>query len=77
MIFTGSGKAAEDISFEKWKTWVGKEVDVDYTACDQYGCVLVRGARLKEVTDQAVVVILRGSPFLIPRYMIKRIGLSK
>jgi hypothetical protein len=69
--------AEEDISHEKWKSWIGKKVDVDYTACDRQGCILVRNAELKEVNDKAVVVIVRGSPFYIPKYMITRVALSK
>ena len=71
-----SGKGKENILDEKWKSWIGKKVDVDYTACDQTGCVLVRNAELKEVTDKAIVVIVRGSRFYIPRHMIKRVALS-
>lgn len=56
---------------------LGKKVDVDYEACTQTGCVLVRNAELKEVNDKAIIVILRGSPFLIPKYMIKRVAPSK
>ena len=69
--------AEEDISHEKWKRWIGQKVDVDYTACDRQGCVLVRNAQLKEVNDKAVVVIVKGSPFYIPKYMITRVALSK
>ena len=72
-----SGKGEGDISDEKWKNWIGKKVDVDYVACDHKGCLLVRSARLEEVTDKAIVVILRGSKFYIPKYMIKRMALSK
>lgn len=74
---TGLVQAEEDISPEKWKNWIGKKVDVDYTACDQQGCVLVRNAELKQVNDKAVVVILGGSPFYIPKYMITRVALSE
>jgi hypothetical protein len=72
-----SRKGKADISVEKWKSWIGKKVDVDYTACDQQGCVLVRNAELKQVNDKAVVVIVGGSPFYIPKYMITRLALSK
>lgn len=75
--FAESGKGNADISVKKWKSWIGKKVDVDYTACDQKGCVLVRNAELKQVNDKAVVVIVGGSPFYIPRYMITRVALSK
>ena len=71
------GKGEGDISDEKWKNWIGKKVDVDYEACDYRGCLLVRNARLKEVTDKAIIVIIRGSKFYIPKYMIKRVALSK
>ena len=75
--FAESGKGKADISVEKWKSWIGKKVDVDYTACDQKGCVLVRNAELKEVNDKAIVVIIRGSRFYIPKHMISRVALSK
>lgn len=77
MTFPGAVEAEGNISSEKWKNWIGKKVDVDYQACTQTGCVLVRNAELKEVNDKAIIVILRGSPFLIPKYMIKRVALSK
>ena len=73
----GLVQAEEDISHETWINWIGQKVDVDYKACDRRGCVLVRNAELKEVTDKAVVVIVRGSPFYIPKYMITRVALSK
>jgi hypothetical protein len=72
-----SGKKQGDISDEKLKNWIGKKVDVDYVACDSTGCLLVRSARLKEVTDKAIVVIMRGSKFYIPKHMITRVALSK
>ena len=40
----GLVQAEEDISYEKWKNWIGKKVHGDYTACDQQECVLVRNA---------------------------------
>ena len=73
----GLVQAEEDISHEKWKSWIGEKVDVDYVACDSKGCLLVRSARLKEVSEKAIIVIIRGSPFYIPKYMIKRVALSK
>jgi hypothetical protein len=82
LLFAGTGfaessKGKADKSVEKWKSWVGKKVDVDYTACDERGCVLVRSAELKEVTEKAIVVIIRGSRFYIPKHMITRVALSK
>jgi hypothetical protein len=59
------------------KKWVGKRVNVDYEACDPTGCVLVRSAMLKEVTEDAIIVIVNGSPFLIPKYMVKKVELSR
>ena len=75
--FAESSKGRGHISDEKWKSWIGERVDVDYTACDQRGCVLVRNAELKEVTDKAIVVLIRGSRFYIPKHMITRVALSK
>ena len=73
----GAEKERAGASAEEWKEWVGKKVDVDYQACEPTGCVLVRGAPLKEVTDEAVVVVVNGAAFLIPTYMIKSVQLSK
>jgi hypothetical protein len=73
----GADKDEGSASPEEWGQWVGKKVDVDYRACEPTGCVLVRGAPLKEVTDEAIVVVVNGSPFLIPRYMVKSVQLSK
>jgi len=73
----GADKDESNASTEEWREWVGKKVDVDYQACEPTGCVLVRGAPLKEVTDEAVVVVVKGSPFFIPKYMIKSVHLSK
>jgi hypothetical protein len=73
----GADKDESNASTEEWREWVGKKVDVDYRACEPAGCVLVRGAPLKEVTDEAIVVVVNGSPFFIPQYMIKSVHLSK
>jgi hypothetical protein len=73
----GAGKDESNASTEEWREWVGKKVDVDYRACEPTGCVLVRGAPLKEVTDEAIVVVVNGSPFFIPVYMIQSVCLSK
>ena len=74
--FGGSGKGA-GISHETLKTWVGKKVNVNYACCGESACVLIRHAELKEVSEKAIVVITKGSPFLIPKYLIKSIGLSE
>ena len=76
VFLTGWIQAEEVFSQEGWTRLLGRKVDVDYEACTQTGCVLVRNAELKEVNDKAIIVILRGSPFLIPKYMIKRVALS-
>jgi len=73
----GADKDESNASTEEWREWVGKKVDVDYRACEPAGCVLVRGAPLKEVTDEAIVVVVNGSPFFIPVYMIQSVCLSK
>jgi hypothetical protein len=64
-------------SDQELKRWLGRKVNVDYEACGPAGCVVVRSALLKQVTEDAVIVIVNGSPFLIPKYMIKRLELSK
>jgi hypothetical protein len=73
----GADKDESNASTEEWREWVGKKVDVDYRACEPTGCVLVRMAPLNEVTDEAIVVIVNGSPFFIPKYMIKNVRLSE
>jgi hypothetical protein len=73
----GADKEEAYGSTEKLKPWVGRNVDVDYRGCEPTGCVLVRGAPLKEVTDEAITVIVNGSPFFIPKYMLKSVSLSK
>ena len=62
---------------QELKRWLGKKVNVDYKACDSTGCVVVRSAVLKDVTEDAIVVIVNGSPFLIPKHMLTTIELSK
>jgi hypothetical protein len=74
---TGADKEEAYGSTEKLKPWVGRNVDVDYRGCEPTGCVLVRGAPLKEVTDEAIIVIVNGAPFFIPKYMLKAVTLSK
>jgi hypothetical protein len=59
------------------KGWLGKKVNVDYDACSPTGCVMVRNAVLTEVTRDAIIVIVNGSPFLIPKYIVTRVELSK
>ena len=73
----GEERDESNVSTEEWREWVGRKVDVDYQACEPTGCVLVRRAPLKEVTDEAVIVVVNGSPFFIPKYMIKSVHLSK
>jgi hypothetical protein len=75
--FAGADKDESNASTEEWREWVGKKVDVDYEACEPAGCVPVRGAPLKEVTDEAIVVFVNGAPFFIPVYMIQSVRLSK
>jgi hypothetical protein len=73
----GADKNETNASTHEWGEWVGRKVDVDYQACEPTGCVLVRRAPLKEVTDKAIIVVVNGSPFFIPKYMIKSVRLSK
>jgi hypothetical protein len=64
-------------SNQELKRWLGKKVDVNYQACDSNGCVVVRSAMLKKVTEDAIIVFVNDAPFLIPKYMIKAVKLSK
>jgi hypothetical protein len=73
----GAEEGETNASVQAWKEWVGRKVDVDYQACEPAGCVLVRGAPLREVRDEAIVVFVNGAPFFIPKYMIKSVHLSK
>ena len=73
----GEERDESNASTEEWREWVGRKVDVDYQACEPAGCVLVRRAPLTEVTDEAVIVVVNGSPFFIPKYMIKSVHLSE
>jgi hypothetical protein len=74
---SGAEKEEPDASAHEWTAWVGRKVDVDYRACEPTGCVLVRGAPLKDVTDEAITVVVNGAPFFIPKYMIESLRLSK
>ena len=73
----GMEKEGPDAATHEWADWVGRKVDVDYRACEPTGCVLVRGAPLKEVTHEAITVVVNGAPFFIPKYMIESLRLSK
>ena len=73
----GAEKEELNGSTPEWTEWVGRKVDVDYRACEPAGCVVVRGAPLKEVTEGAIVVVVNGAPFFIPKYMIESVRLSK
>jgi hypothetical protein len=64
-------------SDQELKRWLGRKVNVDYESCGPSGCVVVRSAMLKEVTEDTIIVIVNGSPFLIPKYMIRAVELSK
>ncbi len=78
MVTPVAGEDKKDhVSTHNWREWLGRKVDVDYQACDPTGCVLVRRATLKDVTDEAIVVIVNDSPFYIPKYMIEAVNLSK
>ncbi|MBW1775492.1 MAG: hypothetical protein JRJ82_21835 [Deltaproteobacteria bacterium] len=70
-------KAKEATTHEQWREWVGKRVDVNYACCGESACVQIQGARLKVVKEKHIVVITKGSPLLIPSYLIKAVRLSK
>jgi len=69
--------AEEATTHEQWRGWVGKRVDVAYACCGESACVQIQRARLKAVTEKNIVVITKGSPLLIPSYLIKAVRLSK
>ncbi len=73
----GADKGAAGFSTEKLRAWVGRRVDVDYRACDPTGCVPVKKATLKEVTEEAITVIVNDSPYYVPKYMIESVSLSE
>jgi hypothetical protein len=64
-------------SEEKWKYWVGERVHVQYDCCGEGTYQFIRDAELKEVVDKWIIVIVNKAPFLIPRYMIRSVILSK
>jgi len=70
-------RAVEDARDEKWKGWIGKKVNIKYECCGQSACVQIRGAKLKDVTDKVVVIVIEGSQHLIPKHMIKLVEVCK
>ncbi len=73
----GPVTAEEAISSQQWKQWVGREVNVTYACCGESTCVIIQGARLKEVGEKHIVVITKGSPLFLPLYMIQAVTLSR
>jgi hypothetical protein len=73
----GAEKGKGGFSEEKLRAWLGRKVDVVYRACDPAGCVPVRRATLKEVSEEAITVIVNDSPFYIPKHMIEGVTLSE
>jgi len=76
-VFMGGLHAQEQPKGKDWGAWVGRKVNVNYDCCGLGTCKLIMNAPLKEVTDKSIVVMTNGAPFLIPRYMIKALTLSK
>jgi hypothetical protein len=76
-MLTGVGRADENKSPDHWKEWIGRKVNVNYDCCGLGACKLIIGAKLTTVAEKSVTVITNGAPFLIPRYMIKSMQLSK
>ena len=60
-----------------WQAWVGRKVDISYDCCGVGTCELILGSKLIRVTDKNVVVLVKGSPFLVHRYMINSMVLSR
>ncbi len=73
----GADKKEYSVSLDTLTAWLGREVDVDYRACDPRGCTPVRRAVLREVTEEAIIVIINGAPFYIPKRMVERVELCK
>ena len=69
--------AEEAGSYELWKSWVGKKVNVTYDCCGNKTCEQIRGAELKDVTDKLITIITKGNQHLIPNYIIKAVELSE
>ena len=67
----------QQISFEGLKGWIGKPVTVSYACCGTSSCEILLNVRLKEVTEKYIVVITKGAPFLIPKYMINTLTRAK
>ncbi len=78
MAFAGAGPAGAEEAFSnaQWKQWIGKEVNVTYACCGEGSCVIIRGARLKEVGEKHIVVITKEAPLFLPNYMVKAVALS-
>ena len=64
-------------SDQQLKSWLGRKINVDYVSCSSTGCMVVRSAMLKEVKKDAIIVIVNGAPFYIPKYMLKTVELAK
>ncbi|MBW1863577.1 MAG: hypothetical protein JRJ02_14590 [Deltaproteobacteria bacterium] len=69
-IIVGSVQAQDKSDLEKWKNWIGKEVNISYACCGMDSCKLIRNAKLLNVTDKAITIIIKGSQHLIPNHMI-------
>jgi len=75
-LMAGPVGADEAASNSQWKQWIGKEVHVTYACCGEGACVVIRGARLKEVGEKHIVVMTKGAPLFLPNYMVKALTLS-
>ena len=71
IAFARAERPGQSISFEGLKDWVGKPVNVTYACCGTSSCEILLKVELKEVTEKYIVVITKGAPFLIPKYMIQ------
>lgn len=70
-------KAQEATAHEHWRKWEGNRIDISYACCGESACLQIQGVRLNAVKEKHIVVITKGSPLLIPIYMIKAVRLSK
>lgn len=77
IAFARADSPQQNISFDGLKDWVGKSVNLSYACCGISSCEILLNVKLKEVTEKYIVVITKGSPFLIPKYMIQTLSKAK
>lgn len=77
IAFTWLGKEQGDSNPGKWEKWIGKKVNVRYACCGLETCRLIQSAKLKDVTDKGIFIIINGSQHFIPKHMIKSMEIAR